>query len=92
LFDSSVAYIDVQKLDVTELLAAGVANTGTEILFNGSQAFPDLYPLSAGGPGGLLASVHNFRYFGQKSQFVSPAVKEDGDLSCQLKDSGLPPH
>lgn len=60
LYDSSGAFIDGQQVDATGLLAAGFVNTGTEILFSGALTFPNLYPLTAGGSGGLLASVHDF--------------------------------
>jgi len=60
LFDPSGVLIDRQQMDATGLLSAGSVNTATEILFNGSLTFPDLYPLVAGDSGGFFASVHDF--------------------------------
>ncbi len=60
LYDSNGAYIASQQMDAAGLLNAGFVNTGTEILFNGSLTFPNLYPFVAGGSGGAFATVRDF--------------------------------
>jgi len=60
LYDPNGSYIDNQVMDATELLTSGWVNTGSEILFNGSLTFSNLYPFTSGGTGGALATVHDF--------------------------------
>lgn len=60
LYDSSGVAVGGQNMDATALLSSGLVNTGTEIVFNGSLTFPELFPLVAGGSGGLLATIHDF--------------------------------
>ena len=60
LYDPDGVLVGSQGMDATALLSAGYVSTGTELVFNGSLTFPDVYPTVAGGSGGFLATVHDF--------------------------------